>query len=420
MMASTCAARTLEGPDPNRPSPGSKSAGIVSASGMRTAYWRPQWHHCPVLRIDAGVQRYNWGAIDGIPQLLGIEPDGGPFAEAWWGAHPAAPSATAAGDLAQVIAADPVAALGMDVAQEWGQLPYLLKVLSIAKPVSIQVHPTRDQAHVINEAYGPAESPLADHEHKPEMVVALTPMRLQSGFRPVRETAADLRLLNHPVALHLADVIESPDGISAYMAQALEADASSGVLEALTAARDATAGSDVLRAAADAADAHPGDMGALVSLALNVVELAPGQACFTGAGVVHTYHSGLGLEIMAASDNVLRAGLTTKPVHVPLVLDIAHLMPSDPLLPAPIGDGEARTFIAPASEFQLSLVADGQGTWAGGPRIVLALDGTAVVVAGGGTVVLERGQAVFVSDSDGPMSVDANGMASVASVPTLA
>lgn len=373
-----------------------------------------------MLRIDAGVQRYDWGAIDGIPQLLGIEPDGGPFAEAWWGAHHAAPSATAEADLAAVIAADPVGTLGADAAERWGQLPYLLKVLSIAKPVSIQVHPTREQAHIINEAYGAAESPLADHEHKPEMVVALTPMRLQAGFRPVRETAADLRVLDHPLADELAVTITQADGISAYMAQALGVDPASGLLEALTAARDAGHGSDVLRAAADAADAHPGDPGALVSLALNVMELMPGQACFTGAGVVHTYHSGLGLEIMAASDNVLRAGLTTKPIHVPLVLDIAHLEPSEPLLPAPIGDGDARSFIAPAEEFQLAVVADGEGTWAAGPRIVLALDGTATVATSSETLTLERGQAVFVADSDGPVSVDAQGMAAVASVPVPA
>jgi mannose-6-phosphate isomerase len=370
-----------------------------------------------VLRIDAGVQRYDWGAPDGIPQLLGITPDGGPYAEAWWGAHPAAPSAVEGGDLAAVIASDPVSALGEDAAQRWGKLPYLLKVLSIARPVSIQVHPTREQAHAINVAHVGAQSPLADDEHKPEMVVALTPMRLQAGFRPVRHTAADLMVLDHPLATVLADVIVQPDGIATYVTQALAADAGAGLLESLTAARDAGLGSDVLRAAADAADAHPGDTGALVALALNVVELAPGQACFTGAGVVHSYHSGLGLEIMAASDNVLRAGLTTKPVHVPLLLDIAHLAPSDPLIPAPLGEGDDRTFYAPAEEFRLAVLADGHGTWASGPRIVVALDGTAHVTAAGSTVTLSRGQAVFVPDSDGPVSVEADGMAAVASVP---
>lgn len=370
-----------------------------------------------VFLIEPGVRRYDWGAASGIPELLGIEADGGPYAEAWWGAHHAAPATADAGKLDALIAADPVGMLGPEVAARWSSLPYLLKVLSIAKPVSIQVHPTQEQARQINAAHPVGESPLADDEHKPEMVIALSPMRLQSGFRPVDQVAADLRLLGLPRADQLADVITGPDGLDAYLHEVLGGADVSQVLAALVVARDAGKGSVSLAAAAHATEAHPADAGALVSLALEVIDIEPGEACFTGAGVVHSYQSGLGLEIMAASDNVLRAGLTSKPVHVPLLLDIAQLEPTASGLTEPQGAGSVQTFAPPADEFSLTVLRGAEFEAASGPRIVLALEGQVTVSANGEDQLLERGQAVFVPASDGLAVVSAVGAAAVATVP---
>src|SRR5690606_37367035 len=127
-----------------------------------------------VFRIEPAVQRYAWGDPEQLPHLLGFTGDGGPYAEAWWGAHPAAAALAHGEPLDQVIARVPLAMLGEDTAQRWGHLPYLLKVLAIRKPVSIQVHPTPEQAREIRSAYSPDESPLPDDGHKPEMVIALT------------------------------------------------------------------------------------------------------------------------------------------------------------------------------------------------------------------------------------------------------
>jgi mannose-6-phosphate isomerase len=369
-----------------------------------------------VFRLEPAVQRYAWGHHAHLPELLGFEADGGPYAEAWWGAHPAAPALAQGEGLDAVIARDPLAMLGEAVASRWRELPYLLKVLAIDKPVSIQVHPTIDQAQEIRAAYPPEQCPLPDGGHKPEMVVALTPMRLQVGLRPAPELAADLRELGTPHALFLADIAASGD-LASYVEGVLADDEARTLLEPLAVAAREGRGSVSLEAAGHALAAHPGDTGALVSLALNVVDLQPGQACFTGAGVLHSYQSGLGLEIMANSDNVLRAGLTPKALHVPLVLDVALLETSEPMVPAQAGDDGSRTFLAPASEFSLTVVSEGDTTSHSGPRIVVAVDGHATVAVEGEAVDLAAGQAVFIPDADGPAVVSAEGLAAIASVP---
>lgn len=369
-----------------------------------------------VFRIEPAVQRYAWGHSGQIPELLGFAADGGPYAEAWWGAHAAAPSRAQGEGLDAVIARDPLAMLGEDVTERWGGLPYLLKVLAIARPVSIQVHPTLEQARDIRSAYETDQCPLPDDGHKPEMVVALTPMRLQVGLRPPAELAADVRELGTAHALFLADIAESGD-LASYLEAVLADDEARTLLEPLAAAAREGRGSVSLSAAAHALEAHPGDTGALVSLALNVIDLEPGQACFTSAGVLHSYQSGLGLEIMASSDNVLRAGLTPKPVHVPLVLDVALLEASEPIIPAQAGDDAVRHYLAPASEFALTVVSEGEVTVHAGPRIVVAVDGLATVSVEGETIELTAGQSVFIPDADGPALISAEGLAAVASVP---
>jgi mannose-6-phosphate isomerase len=370
----------------------------------------------PVFRIEPAVQRYAWGDPRQIPELLGFAADGGPYAEAWWGAHPAAPALAHGEGLDAVIARDPIAMLGETVAERWGELPFLLKVLAISAPLSIQVHPTIEQAQEIRAAYATGEAPLPDDGHKPEMIVALTPMRLLVGVRPVADLAADLRELATPHALFLADVVAAGD-VASYLEAVLADDEARTLLEPLAAAAREGRGSRVLAAAADALGFHPGDTGALVALALNAVELQPGEACFTGSGVLHSYQSGLGLEIMPNSDNVLRAGLTPKALHVPLVLDVALTEPCEPTIPAQTGDDAVRHYLAPVSEYSLAVVSEGEVTSHGGPRVVVAIDGDVTVTVEGETVELRAGQAVFIPDADGPAVIAAEGLAAVASVP---
>jgi len=371
-----------------------------------------------VFRIEPGVQRYEWGALTGIQELLGMEPDGTPVAEAWWGTHPAAPAHVEGAPLGDVLQRDPVAMLGADVHARWGELPFMLKVLSIAKPLSIQVHPTKEQARTIREAATDGPPPLVDAGHKPEMVVAVTPMRVQTGFRPLAQTAADLRRIGHPLADRLAQLLEGGD-LGAYLHAVLDGPPVPDLLERMVevAAAQGEEASASLTAAAEASRAHPGDSGALVSLALNVVELQPGEACFTDAGVVHSYHSGLGVEVMATSDNVLRAGLTHKPLHVPLVLEVARLAAQAPDRPVPHREQAVSTYTAPVDEFELTFVRDGEHVSPAGPRIVVVVEGEAHLTGATGALTLSRGQAAFVAAADAAVTVAGTGLTVIAGVP---
>ena len=378
----------------------------------------------PVLRD------YAWGTISDIPAFMGIEPTGLPVAEAWWGAHEEASSTVHMQDgslsLDKAIAANPLEALGETAIEQWGpRLPFLLKILAVAKPLSIQVHPKAAQAFAgyARENQGPLEGPRAFHDpfHKPEMVVALTPMRLLVGVRPLADVVVDLEQLGTDGARHLSatltDDAVSPGNITEYIRLALSGDDGGATLAALSRVGAAAPEGSSLRVSADALASFPADAGALVALALNVVDLEPGEAAFTDAGTLHSYQSGLGIEIMANSDNIARAGLTPKPVDVSLLLDLAVTEPTVPERPTTHGCGQAVTLTTRASEFALTLVTEGEASIPAGPRIVLVTAGEASVAGAGNGLKLVRGQSAFVPHRDGEVVVTARGTAVVAHLP---
>ncbi|MCW2597608.1 MAG: mannose-6-phosphate isomerase, class, partial [Jatrophihabitans sp.] len=178
-----------------------------------------------VLALDGTIRRYEWGSPTVIPELLGAEPDGAPVAELWFGAHPDDPSHVPADgrNLEAVIADDPVGILGADVVDRFGpQLPFLLKVLAAQKSLSIQVHPTLEQARAgftAETAAGiPRDAPernYRDANHKPELICALTPFEALSGFRPIEQTLAALAELDVPELGFLADLLRGPDPLRA-------------------------------------------------------------------------------------------------------------------------------------------------------------------------------------------------------------
>lgn len=376
------------------------------------------------------LQRYDWGSTDDLPSLLGFEPDGGPYAEAWWGAHPGgAALVDVDGEtrrLDDVIAGDPLSALGGEAFARFGRLPYLLKVLAIAQPLSIQVHPSLEIARAgfaREEAAGiPKDAPnrvYRDDNHKPEMVVALTPMVLLSGFREGGALAEDLARVGGPVATRLAALCGegAQDDLSAYLRGVMTDDEAPGLVADLIFVRAGGQVTPNLAAAAKAAAHYPGDRGALVVLAMNLVPLAPGEACYTPDGIVHSYQSGVGLEIMANSDNVIRAGLTSKHVDVDALLEVAVTTPSRPDLPEGRSEGATTAYAPPVAEFRLSILEGGGAEFEAGPRMILALEGGAHVRTGSSEATLAKGGAVFVPDSDGPVTVESTGRTAVASVP---
>lgn len=341
--------------------------------------------------IEGVLRRYDWGSHTAIPRLLGIEPDGRPAAELWFGAHPGDPSPALGTTLDALIASDPRAMLG-----EGDRLPFLLKVLAADKALSIQVHPTREQARAgfaAEEGAGiPVGSPernYADDNHKPELLCALTPFEALCGFRSVEETVAVLDELAVPELGFVAERLREPDGLRAAFT-ALLTHPDPRALSAAVAARATEHGP--LRAAWLAGHDFPGDVGVVVSLLLNYVRLEPGEAIYLGAGNVHAYLRGMGVEIMANSDNVLRCGLTAKHIDVQELLKVTDFSE----LAEPQWPSENGTFCVPVPDFELRELRLGSEQLAAGrPRIVLCTQGRADVNG----VPIAPGHAAFVAAS---------------------
>ncbi|WP_405821028.1 mannose-6-phosphate isomerase, class I [Streptomyces sp. NBC_01390] len=360
-------------------------------------------------RLDNTIRPYAWGSTTAIAELLGIEPTGEPQAEMWMGAHPGAPSRTGRGTLVEVIDADPQGELGAAAVAKFGpRLPFLLKILAAGAPLSLQVHPNLAQA---KEGYEDEETrgiPVdaghrnyKDANHKPELICALTEFDGLCGFRDPSQTADLLAGLDvdslkpyvdllraHPEEAALREVLTA-------VLSADREDMARTVTEA--AAACARLGGDYAPYA-DIAQHYPGDPGVIAAMLLNHVRLQPGEALFLGAGIPHAYLNGLGVEIMANSDNVLRCGLTPKHVDVPELLRVVRFEASGPgvLRPEASPDGE-EVYETPIDEFRLSRHVLPQGAPARDltlptPQILLCTAGSVRT----GDIELAPGQSVFV------------------------
>jgi mannose-6-phosphate isomerase len=400
-----------------------------------------------VYRLTTSLQNYAWGSRTAIPTLLGIDPTGEPVAEAWFGAHASAPShcvredGTAGAPSNQVNGAPPGEVLGADVEARFGPvLPYLLKVIAADTPLSLQVHPHVERARQgfeEEEAAGvPLDAPhrsFRDRNHKPELVYALTRFQAMCGFRAPRRAVELLDGLDAPLARDLRALLAadpSAAGIEAAFTRLLRPETRPSPAEvaevAAACAVRLASGSPSPRADRTVArlqEAYPGDPGVVTSLLLNPVTLQPGEALFVPAGGVHAYLEGVGVEIMASSDNVLRAGLTPKHVDVDELLRNVDYVAAPPVRIAPERfHGATRVYYAPVDDFELSVtrVGDNQDhpLPGRGPRVLLCLEGTVhVSSAGDGELALARGQAAFVPAADGALVVRGNGTLVQADVP---
>lgn len=347
-----------------------------------------------VERLTATVQHYDWGDASFIARLQRRAESGLPEAELWMGAHPAAPSRleSTGESLAEVIASDPVAQLGDRTAARFGELPFLAKVLAAERPLSIQAHPSMAQAQAgfsREEAAGIArDSPrriYRDVNHKPELICALTPFEAKCGFRSLDQTRqlfADLggRGLSDLRALLASQGPESDilGEALAWLLRASDETVAGLVSAAVDAALDHGAGGPFARDiawAGEIARLYPGDVGGVVCLLLNHVVLEPGQAIFLGAGNLHAYLRGAGIELMANSDNVVRCGLTSKHIDVEELLAVVDCAPT--VAPIQNAAGCIHTFESPVAEFSLSRVAIGSDTHlqVDGPEIIVVTEG---------------------------------------------
>ncbi|MFC7796650.1 mannose-6-phosphate isomerase, class I [Streptomyces cinereoruber] len=360
-------------------------------------------------RLVNTVRPYAWGSTTAIPELLGTAPTGEPQAEMWMGAHPGAPSRTERGPLHELIDADPVRELGERTVERFGpHLPFLFKILAAAAPLSLQVHPDLDQARAgfaAEEAAGiPIDAPhrtYKDANHKPELICALTPFEGFCGFRAPADAADLIAALGVDSLKPYVDLLHAhPE--EAALREVLTALLTADPEEMAHTVAEATAAADRLGGAhapyARLAHHYPSDPGVVAAMLLHHVRLKPGEALYLGAGVPHAYLDGLGVEIMANSDNVLRCGLTPKHVDVPELLEVVRFDPADPavLRPETSPSGE-EVYETPTDEFRLSRFVRAEGAapndlTAPTPQILLAVAGRPTA----GDLPLAPGESVFV------------------------
>ena len=423
-----------------------------------------------VYPLTGVVRPYAWGSRTSLAELQGRPaPTDEPEAELWLGAHPGDPSLVAVPDgpvsLATLIADDPKGQLGESVAADFGpRLPYLMKVLAAETPLSLQAHPSLEyaiQAYARQEADPALPKNYTDGNHKPEMLVALTPFEALCGFRDPAVSAEVLEALGIPAlapvvaALRDGDLrtavhtllswpaADRPALIDAVVATARRDCATAATSAAASAAANismaggdpalAVAGVSALLAtgaaesfdlAAELAEHYPGDPGVLVALLLNHVRLAPGQAIWMPAGNLHAYLHGTGVELMAASDNVLRGGLTPKRVDVDELLKVLRFeVLDDPILPSAEVAPGVLTWQVPVADFVLYRIdLDGirppTEVPAGGPRIILTTAGDAFAGESidGTPVEIPAGSAAYAPADAGGVKVAGTGTVFVAAV----
>lgn len=369
---------------------------------------------------------YDWGDLCALHDFCGTNADGEPLAEIWYGTHRGGPSVLDDGTFLEDVVSPRRADSRVD------GLPYLVKLIAPAKPLSIQVHPSREQAEVgfavENNLRIPLNAPertFVDRNHKPEMILALEPWRALVGFAPERELIRFNEEVGTPLALRIASLL-AVKGLELPVYTVLKRGLHPPVEELLAYVRRCSA----LKSHADEAISKragmvefvhsyfPRHTSVLVAALMNIVDLAPGEALFTPVGTIHSYLSGVGLEVMASSANTIRAGLTSKHIDVEGLLSTAKLYSTPPILVQPstqrVCRSVVRTYQPAVNDFRLDIadiedcVVRGVAT---NDTLLVAIDREALVNG----MSLPRGEAMWVPAS---VAFEVSGPARVALVST--
>jgi mannose-6-phosphate isomerase len=393
--------------------------------------------------IRGAIRTYAWGSRTAIAEFTGRPvPAAHPEAELWLGAHPGDPAWLANADsetsLLETLAADPEGQLGSVARARFGDvLPFLVKVLAADEPLSLQAHPSAEQAaegYLREERRGiPVSSPVRnyrDTSHKPELLVALQQFDVLAGFRPAARTIELLRALAVSDLDPFIDLLNDQsdaDGLRALFTtwitapqpdiDVLVAAVLQGAIHYVSCS--ATEFAAEAKTVLELGEWYPGDAGVLAALLLNRVTLGPGEAIFLPAGNLHAYLRGIGLEVMANSDNVLRGGLTPKHVDVPELLRVLDFTPTteEQLRPPTHRGGLSLTYDTPTDEFAVSVLTLGDDQIGhevdapsrhDGPQILVCLEGSTTVHAKSGMLTMTRGAAAWVAADDGPIRLVAH------------
>jgi mannose-6-phosphate isomerase len=382
----------------------------------------------PAYKLKNTVKNYEWGSPRWLPEFMGEKNIAGlPWAELWMGVHPSGPSRIQGeGEdlpLPDLIARNPRYFLGEETERNFGALPFLFKVLAAAAPLSIQAHPNAEQARQgwerENREAVPQDAPernYRDPNHKPEILCALSRFKALCGFRPLAEirtlvdifaAASGLASDLEPLVSALDEPGEEPAPLRVFLSRLF------GLREEIL-GRIGEYGknqkleeeypeySEEWALLRDLAKRYPGDSGILAPLYLNLLDLAPGEAIYLPAGILHAYVHGMGVELMANSDNVLRGGLTSKHIDPKELFRVLLFSPFRPriLSPGLSPEGENRaegrslcfTYPAPCGEFSLSLMQ-------GGERVFFE-KGPSILLVTGGELLIDRNNANGSSGDD--------------------
>ena len=393
-----------------------------------------------MFRIEGVPRDYKWGSTSRIPRFLGSEPQSEPLAELWFGAHALGPSPTALGpNLHQLIEADPADVLGPSNRFMFGDtLPYLVKLIAPAAALSLQVHPTKREAeagYALEDRLGiDLEAPnrtYRDVNHKPELLYALTDFSLLAGFAVRRQARERLEGLSTSLASKLSVRLRLAAGrtVKPVVTWLLDPDSSPGpeaIEEFAQACQDRLDAGRSPLPRLDAtvralATAYPGDPGVIVAFLMNQTQLKPGEAVFLPPGTLHSYQSGLGLEVLANSDNVIRAGLTPKHIDRVSLIEIGEFSahPTLRIAPEHPSPGISR-FYAPVEDFELTIIELSGETLplvGSGPRLVMSLAGSPTVMTREGELQLERGECALLTSAEGPALTSGSGKLAQIAVP---
>ncbi|MFC7672740.1 mannose-6-phosphate isomerase, class I [Mycolicibacterium sp. GCM10028919] len=388
--------------------------------------------------LKGALRTYAWGSRTAIAEFTGRpSPTPHPEAELWLGAHPGDPARLMSDDgetsLLEVIGSDAEGQLGAATRDRFGDaLPFLAKVLAADEPLSLQAHPSAAQAA---EGYaredrlgipinGPARN-YRDRSHKPELIVALGPFEALAGFRPAAGSVELMQALAVPALdpyIGLLSGQSDADGLRALFTTWITAPQPQldvlvptvldGAVNYIRSGQTAFAAE--AKTLLELGERYPGDAGVLAAMLLNRISLDEGQGIFLPAGNLHAYLHGMGFEVMANSDNVLRGGLTPKHVDVPELLRVLDFTPNAEVViePRVVGDGLELVYDTPAPEFAVSVLSlDGEHLGHeldaparhDGPQVLLCTEGSVAVHAKSNTLTLERGASAWVPADDGPI-----------------
>lgn len=375
------------------------------------------------------IQEYDWGSKTAIQTLLGLPvPSEKPAAELWLGAHPKAPSQVMVDgewqSLEKVIERNPVSVLGKRVAERFSnKLPFLFKVLAADRPLSIQVHPNLEEAREgferenrLGISLDASGRNYKDANHKPEILCAITPFEGLKGFRAPE---AILSLMDRVSVSTLFDELSrlkketDGSGLKRFFTSLVSMDQARRervIDEAIRGAERCVNEDRSFYWMVELNREYPGDIGVLSPIIFNLVELGPGEAIYIPANELHVYLKGVGMELMANSDNVLRGGLTPKHVDVPELLKIVNFSPEPvrKIKPHPGGLPGERIYATPAEEFQLSEISVANGDPFNSERdrgveIMICMEGEARIKERGDSepLLFTTGNSVIIPSSVG-------------------